>query len=244
MQVGLRQGRGVVGPLLPSDSAGRPLGGGTLPASAAAAAAAVLSAFSGRFAGGGSEVLMPEQAAGGLAAAAAHGRTAAAEQQRERPPKRTFEDWRPEPLLCKRLNVSAPRVQMGPFPCPSHRHPFESRRLPPRYVARCRTRISASPLRSLSSRGRGSEARACCCCTRQRRQAPPPRGLLLLPCRCPLRLLCLLSLPVLPNSSSSLARRCHRRRRSLSRAATWPGHCAARLLTPHTLLRPRCLPVR
>jgi G patch domain-containing protein 1 len=77
------------------------------------AARAFLSDMAGRFAGGSSQetaVLQPE--ASGLlrtpAAAGAEPAAPAPEAPESRLPTRSFEDWRPSPLLCKRFNVPDP----------------------------------------------------------------------------------------------------------------------------------------
>lgn len=81
----------------------------------ASAAAAAAAAFLSRFTGGSSTetaVLQPD-GAGGLQQPQGPGGSigaagSAQEQRREQMPVRTFEDWRPEPLLCKRFNVPDP----------------------------------------------------------------------------------------------------------------------------------------
>lgn len=88
-----------------------------LGAGQAAAAAAAAAAFLSRFTGGTSSetsVLQPD-GAGGLqpgnkANTAAHdeAEVAGVSQQQSQEPVRSWEDWRPEPLLCKRFNVPDP----------------------------------------------------------------------------------------------------------------------------------------
>lgn len=84
--------------------------GGSGRAELPSAATAFLASVSGRFAGGSSSdtaMLHPELAGSSGPQTAAPATAAVAAGLRD-DPQRSFEDWRPEPLLCKRFNVPDP----------------------------------------------------------------------------------------------------------------------------------------
>ncbi|GAX77920.1 hypothetical protein CEUSTIGMA_g5362.t1 [Chlamydomonas eustigma] len=100
LQVGLRQGGAA--------AAGTAMAGAPILRGSAAAAAAMLASFGSRFATGGSSetATLQPQGQGGLQAPSTLAPTS--KQQCQQQPVRTFEEWRPEPLMCRRFNVPDP----------------------------------------------------------------------------------------------------------------------------------------